>query len=67
MATRFKKHRKPWAPEHLELLQQMAAEKLPLAYISHKLGRTESAIKAQASSLGLQLKPAGKKRLETSV
>lgn len=45
----------------------MAAEKLPLAYISHKLGRTESAIKAQASSLGLQLKPSGKKRLETSV
>ncbi len=55
-----------WTAEHVELLRQMASEKLPVSLICRKLARTERAIEQRARALGLTLKKPGQKRLRLS-
>ncbi len=50
-----------WTAEHMEALRQMSSEKLPLSFMSKKLGRTEQAVLTKAMRLGLILKKPGKK------
>ncbi len=52
-----------WTAEHLELLRQMASERLPVSLIGKKLGRTEKAIEIRARKLGVALKKPGQSRL----
>ncbi|HNT26573.1 MAG TPA: hypothetical protein PKH10_00205 [bacterium] len=46
-----------WTPEEMVYLRMLAAQNTPTRVIGLKLGRTEAAVRAKASDLGLSLKP----------
>lgn len=48
---------KAWTNEDVALLRQLARENTPTRVIGLKLGRTEEAVYAKASELGISLKP----------
>jgi hypothetical protein len=48
---------KPWTPSTNTQLRQLAAQNTPTRVIGLKLGRTEDAVRTQASELGVSLKP----------
>ncbi len=52
-----------WTAEEVQLLQQMASERLPVSLIRNKLGRTVRAIEGKAHELGIALKKPGQSRL----
>lgn len=47
----------PWSDDDVEQLKKLAAENTPTRVIGLKLGRTEDAVYAKASELGISLKP----------
>jgi len=47
----------PWSAEDIALLRKLARENTPTRVIGLKLGRTEAAIYAKASELGISLDP----------
>lgn len=59
MAVRPLNHGDGWSDEDIGFLKTLAAERLPLALISKKLGRTETSVKAKAKKLGVALKIGG--------
>lgn len=48
---------KPWTPTANAQLRQLAAQNTPTRVIGLKLGRTETAVRSQASAQGVSLKP----------
>lgn len=48
---------KAWQPKDVSQLKQMIRQNTPTRVAGFKLGRTEDAIRAEASKLGLSLKP----------
>lgn len=48
---------KPWAPNDLKQLKELAKGNTPTGVISLKLGRTEDAIYSKASEKNISLKP----------
>lgn len=48
---------KPWTPTANAQLRQLAAQNTPTRVIGLKLGRTETAVRSQASTQGVSLKP----------
>jgi hypothetical protein len=46
-----------WTPAERTYLQLLAAQNTPTRVIGLKLGRTEAAVQAKASELGISLKP----------
>ena len=48
---------KPWQAKDVSDLKQMVRQNTPTRVAGLKLGRTEDAIRAEASKLGLSLKP----------
>lgn len=48
---------KSWKPKDISQLKQMIHQNTPTRVAGFKLGRTEDAIRAEASQLGLSLKP----------
>ena len=48
---------KSWKPNDISQLKQMIRQNTPTRVAGFKLGRTEDAIRAEASQLGLSLKP----------
>lgn len=47
----------PWTPASTTQLRQLAAQNTPTRVIGLKLGRTENAVRSQASDQGVSLKP----------
>ena len=47
----------PWSDDDVAKLKKLAAENTPTRVIGLKLGRTEDAVYAKASELGISLKP----------
>lgn len=47
----------PWSDDEVAQLKKLAAENTPTRVIGLKLGRTEDAVYAKASELGISLKP----------
>lgn len=50
-------HGKPWAPQDVKQLKQLARENTPTRVIGIKLGRTPDAVQSEASKEGISLKP----------
>lgn len=48
---------KSWTDADVSNLKKFARENTPTRLIAYKLGRTEGAVQAKASELGLSLKP----------
>jgi hypothetical protein len=48
---------KSWIPADIKQLRELAKENTPTRVIGLKLGRTETAIRAKATSEGISLKP----------
>ena len=48
---------KPWTPSDSKQLRELARENTPTRVIGLKLGRTENAVRNQASEKGVSLKP----------
>jgi hypothetical protein len=48
---------KPWSLDDVKSLKQLAKGNTPTGVMSIQLGRTEDAIRAKASELGVSLKP----------
>lgn len=48
---------KPWTPSQQRQLTNLAQQNTPTRVIGLKLGRTEDAIRSQASEQGVSLKP----------
>jgi len=48
---------KPWTPQDLQMLRQLANENTPTRVMGLKLGRTEASIRSKAKAEGLSLKP----------
>lgn len=48
---------KSWTSKDISSLKQMASQNTPTRVAGFKLGRTEDAIRTEASKLGLSLKP----------
>ena len=48
---------KSWTPKDIAQLKQMVKQNTPTRVAGLKLGRTEDAIRAEASKLSLSLKP----------
>lgn len=48
---------KPWTPTQQRELKTLAQQNTPTRVIGLKLGRTEDAIRSQASDQGVSLKP----------
>ncbi len=48
---------KPWSGADKQQLKQFARGNMPTRVIGLKLGRTEEAVRAMASALGVSLKP----------
>lgn len=46
-----------WSDEDVALLRKLAKDNTPTRVIALKLGRTEAAVYAKASALGINLKP----------
>lgn len=49
---------KSWTSKDVSQLKQMVRQNTPTRVVGFKLGRTEDAIRAEASKLDLSLKPA---------
>ena len=47
----------PWTPDQEAQLRELAAGNTPTRVIGVKLGRTETAVRSKAQSLGVSLKP----------
>lgn len=47
----------PWSAQEVQALKKLIRENTPTRLIGLKLGRSESAIYAKASAMGLSLKP----------
>lgn len=50
-------HGKQWTNDDIYELKKLAEENTPTRVIALKLGRTEDAIQAKASEIGVSLKP----------
>lgn len=50
-------HRQPWTPAADRQLRDLAKQNTPTRVIGIKAGRTEAAVQARASELGVSLKP----------
>jgi len=48
---------KRWSPDERQQLENLAKENTPTGVIAFKLGRTESAVQAEAQRDGVSLKP----------
>lgn len=48
---------KPWTPSDNARLRRLAGQNTPTRVIGLKLGRTENAVRSQASDEGVPLKP----------
>ncbi len=48
---------KPWTPDAVQDLKQLADGNTPTRVIGLKLGRTEEAVRAKAQETGVSLKP----------
>ena len=48
---------KPWKAQDVSQLRQLIRQNAPTRVAGFKLGRTEDAIRAEASKIGLSLKP----------
>jgi hypothetical protein len=48
---------KPWTPDQVEKLKELAEGNTPTGVISLKLGRTPAAVQAKAHDLDISLKP----------
>ncbi len=57
MAKAPKHHGSEWSTDDERLLRRLARGNTPTRVIALKLGRTEAAIYAKASALGISLKP----------
>jgi len=57
MSSSTKNANKPWTAADIAMLKQLIAQNTPTRIIALKLGRTEAAIYAKASELGLSVKP----------
>jgi hypothetical protein len=50
-------HNKPWTPTQDRQLRELARGNTPTGLLAYKLGRTEDAVRAHASDIGLSLQP----------
>lgn len=57
MAKEPKNHGKPWTPNEVKELKELAKQNTPTRVIGLKLDRTPEAIQAKASEIGQSLKP----------
>lgn len=57
MAKQPKNHGKPWTPQDVKQLKQLAKENTPTRVMGIKLERTPDAVQAKASEIGQSLKP----------
>jgi len=57
MAKTPPNHRKQWSSADDKQLRQLANQNTPTRVIALKMGRTEDAVRAHASELGVSLKP----------
>jgi len=57
MAKTPENHNKPWTPQEVKQLKQLAKENTPTRVMGLKLGRTPSAVQGKASEIGQSLKP----------
>jgi hypothetical protein len=57
MAKQPTNHGKPWTPQDLKQLKQLAKENTPTRVMGLKLGRTPDAVQGKASEIGQSLKP----------
>lgn len=57
MAKSTRNSGKPWSGPDVSQLKKLARENTPTRVIGLKLGRTEDAVRAKASQLGVSLKP----------
>lgn len=48
---------KPWTPNDVKALKNLAEGNTPTGVIGLKLGRTENAVRSKASETGVSLKP----------
>lgn len=48
---------KPWKTQDVSQLKQLIRQNAPTRVAGFKLGRTEDAVRAEASKIGLSLKP----------
>ena len=48
---------KPWKAQDVSQLKQLIRQNAPTRVAGFKLGRTEDAVRAEASKIGLSLKP----------
>lgn len=53
-------HGKQWTPQDISQLKTLAKQNTPTPLAGFKLGRTEDAVQAKASEIGLSLKPTNK-------
>jgi len=51
-------HGKPWTPDQVQNLKELAQHNTPTRVMGLKLGRTPQAVASKASDIGLSLKPA---------
>lgn len=57
MATNPANHGKPWTPQQVNQLKDLAAGNTPTRIIAMKLERTEAAVRSKASDENVSLKP----------
>ena len=57
MATEPKNHGKPWTPQEVQQLKELAKGNTPTRVIGIKVGRTPEAVQSKASSENISLKP----------
>ena len=57
MATEPKNHGKPWTPQDVQQLKELAKGNTPTRVIGIKVGRTPEAVESKASSENISLKP----------
>lgn len=57
MADQPSNHGKQWTSGNNRTLRQLANQNTPTRVMGLKLGRTEQAVRSQASDLGISLKP----------
>jgi hypothetical protein len=50
-------HNKAWTPGQNRQLRELARGNTPTGLLAYKLGRTEDAVRSQASAIRLSLKP----------
>jgi hypothetical protein len=57
MAAVPKNHGKPWTPQNVQQLKELAKGNTPTRVIGIKVGRTPEAVQSKASSENISLKP----------